>query len=1369
MNKITNENKYYVDTFRGPIFSFCKEGIAFSSRHGRVSMEIVDGNYSLLDAQDQLESMTTFIQKEERSQSPNYRSLRYSQVLKNVDLEFELVDGHLKSSFFLQKGQDLDSVKWKFETNFDLSISKQGSLEFRNSKKELILVEHSLIFIQQNEKLEGKFVLDHENKIVTFQITDPKFNPMLPLIVDPSYSTYVGTQNDDKNTRSVIDEDGNVYATGITYSDKFKTTDGVYLQDYQGSGDIFLIKLNSLGELVYSTYFGTTKTDLPTAITLDSSGLPIIAGTTADYELNNLFPTSTDAYKKDCDGSNGGAFITKFNDDASSLVFSTFICSDQTPTIKSIKTDESDAIFITGNTEGVIPPTGETGPNFNCVYGNLLDAFVAKLSSDGTSLLNAICINGAEDDTGMEMALSDTSIYITGYTESEDLPFTTGKYQEFKNESTDCFIAKLDRTDLSIMWVTYVGATKEDTCNSISLDTNEDIWVGGSSFSTDFPVTDNAYKKIINNEENGIFFKMYNNGTDLGYSSYLNGTDAIQIQHIVIDEDDLILLGGMGSLLWQDYEYDYDYGNDGFVVLFDSLGKTIQKSIKMTITSMLSLGNYQGTNWNWVGSGEVNTPFLKTTSNAFQQYEEYIDGWIITLEMYCKMGTYSDIEGCLGCPEGTYSDEELQDSCKECGMGEHNSYTGQTECVICEPGTYSDQVGLPDCLKCPEGTYNTNNGSESSVDCSFCPIGTYNPETGASSEEEGCLPCPVGTYNPNQEGRSVADCKKCPEGSYNTHTGSNSSVDCLTCPSGKYSETGSSECEYCGPGTEPSDRQSECVECSPGTYSESDTQENCKSCKSGYFNNEAGQSSCKKCLFEDNCIGGNSCLEGRNNSNYCITCLDGWFMLNSECRECLPGYVVWLVVSLIFVLCLVIYFTRNLKYTDSFLEFTSNPIFGIIVTSLQLIGVVLSLDFPWPSLCRGFLRYFFSIFILDFWSMSSPDCKSSFTFYYKWLTMFLLFFILFFFSLIFYLVQNLRLETDHERRYNFQVKFKHYFLLLLKFIYIPFLKISFDTIDLTYYEVKDASLLDVDPSINASTRNYKNYLVGFIIGFILYVVGIPIVFGITILKAKQLLFAEDFNEKYGWIYMKYKENRYWFEMVEFFFKFLIVLSCVFFKPNSEFQAVYVFVIFFAFIALFCYLKPHEGYYTKYVTEDKTEIGLYTIVWSIASLGITSLDFLPFVILYPAGFVFAYLGIKENLTNYYNEETWEENYDEKKDDKDFDDNIEDKPKKVKKKEDGDEDDDLELDEIQVDEDEEEINEIIDLDENLTEYEKNVELLRIRKEKNEEMSLLREELEKKENILKSQNETNFKLKNENNELKKENKKIKKSLNKEKGDSD
>ena len=101
------------------------------------------------------------------------------------------------------------------------------------------------------------------------------------------YATYLGGSLDDSAGGVALDQIGDVYLTGTTFSWDFPTLNAA--QDHNnGQFDAFVVKLNGNGILVYSTLLGGALEDYGYAIAVDGFGRAHIAGSTMSAD----FPTA---------------------------------------------------------------------------------------------------------------------------------------------------------------------------------------------------------------------------------------------------------------------------------------------------------------------------------------------------------------------------------------------------------------------------------------------------------------------------------------------------------------------------------------------------------------------------------------------------------------------------------------------------------------------------------------------------------------------------------------------------------------------------------------------------------------------------------------------------------------------------------------------------------------------------------------------------------------------------------------------------------------------------------------------------------------------------------------------------------------------
>jgi hypothetical protein len=251
------------------------------------------------------------------------------------------------------------------------------------------------------------------------------------------YSTLLGGSSSDETTDIAVDNNGNACVSGITQSADFPVTPGAYDTQY-GNRDAFVAKLDSEGgALVFSSFIGGSDRDRGRGIAIDTTGNVYVVGMTNSRD----FPTTQDAYDRDQNGSYD-LFVAKFNPQASSLLYSTFLGGNNWEDGLGIAVSASGCAYVTGYTYS---------PNFPATAGALMpayageqDLFLCQLSPNGDRLAYSTYLGMSGDDYGDGLALSASGdVYLTGYTFSPDFPTTPGVYDRTHHGSSDVFVARI--------------------------------------------------------------------------------------------------------------------------------------------------------------------------------------------------------------------------------------------------------------------------------------------------------------------------------------------------------------------------------------------------------------------------------------------------------------------------------------------------------------------------------------------------------------------------------------------------------------------------------------------------------------------------------------------------------------------------------------------------------------------------------------------------------------------------------------------------------------------------------------------------------------------------------------------------------------
>ena len=316
------------------------------------------------------------------------------------------------------------------------------------------------------------------------------------------YSSYIGEPSSSNSALYTfangvaVDPAGKVYVTGRTSSPNIPTSSNAYKKPgscppYPTCGDdVFVIKLDTslagLSSLVYSTYLGGSGGDTATAIAVDANGYAYVTGNTqsTDFPATNRYGNSQ-----------FGGFVTKLNQTASSLNYSTLVSG---AGAVAIAVDSSGNAYVVGETAGF--GFSATSSAFQKTLAGNTDASVLKLSSSGL-LVYATYLGGSGSDGALGVAVDSSSqAHVTGYTQSSNFPMLNS-LQQLKPGTCvrgsicpDVFVSVLNSAGSGFAYYsTLLGGTDFDRAYGIALDSSRNVYVTGATFSQDFPLTPGAF------------------------------------------------------------------------------------------------------------------------------------------------------------------------------------------------------------------------------------------------------------------------------------------------------------------------------------------------------------------------------------------------------------------------------------------------------------------------------------------------------------------------------------------------------------------------------------------------------------------------------------------------------------------------------------------------------------------------------------------------------------------------------------------------------------------------------------------------------------------------------------------------------------
>ena len=418
------------------------------------------------------------------------------------------------------------------------------------------------------------------------------------------FSTYFGGGSSDYGNTIDVDKSGYIFIAGSTQSTNFPLKNA-YNTTFVGVTDSFLAKFSSNGSLLFSTYLGGNY-DNCLNIAIDSNGNVYMTGYSSSY----VFPLKN-AYNSTYGGgiNQGDAYLTEFSN-SGSLLFSTFLGGSGDEYGKGIAIDSNNNVYIVGSTTSSNFPMLQA---INSTYGGNGDTFISEFNSSG-SLLFSTYLGGSASDVANALTInSSNTIFITGYTSSTNFP-TKNAINSTINGNEDIFLTELNSTH-SIVYSTFFGGNNIEEAHGIATDSNGNIYIVGSTTSTNFPILNGFNTSLIGSEN--VFIVEFTASGKLLFSSYLGGSNFDISSTMFVDNNGIVYITGYTASanfpVKNAFESTFSggsskYGYDAFLTKLSPYDYII---LTETITSTITT-----TSTSYVTTTTTSTSYITTTTTS---------------------------------------------------------------------------------------------------------------------------------------------------------------------------------------------------------------------------------------------------------------------------------------------------------------------------------------------------------------------------------------------------------------------------------------------------------------------------------------------------------------------------------------------------------------------------------------------------------------------------------------------------------------------------------------------------------------------------------------------------------------------------------
>ncbi len=471
----------------------------------------------------------------------------------------------------------------------------------------------------------------------------------------------------------VTDVNGNTLTTGYFQGTlDFDPGGGVFNLTSAGGYDVFVLKLDTDGNLIWAKNMGGTNNDYGHAIDTDANGNVFITGRfqgTADFDPgagttnltsaggndiyvlkldqngnldwvkqmgstgtdhgrgitvdgnNNVITTGFFEDVVDFDPNAGTTTITSSGardffvqklDNTGNFLWAHGIGGNSSEEGLAITVDNTNAIYTTGYYASFTDFDPGAGTAFSNIQG-AKDIFIQKLDANGNYVWHKVMGSNTNDEAYGIATDNSNNVYTTGYFQNTmDIDPGTGTESITSTGSFDAFIQKLD-VNGNYIWGKHFGGTSLDYCNSIDTDDNGNVYTTGLFYSTsDFdpgPGTENGTSLGTGD----IFIhSLFSNG-DFAWVQLLSGNGFNEGRSISVPNNSTIYTTGTFQ---QGIDFDPGTGTDNRSAVSGNdmfVHKMTQCAVDHVTEVISSCGPYTWSDGNTYNSS-TNTPTQTLTN-----------------------------------------------------------------------------------------------------------------------------------------------------------------------------------------------------------------------------------------------------------------------------------------------------------------------------------------------------------------------------------------------------------------------------------------------------------------------------------------------------------------------------------------------------------------------------------------------------------------------------------------------------------------------------------------------------------------------------------------------------------------------------------
>lgn len=208
---------------------------------------------------------------------------------------------------------------------------------------------------------------------------------------------------------------------------------------------------------------------------------------------------------------------------------------------RAVAVDAQGSVYLAGSTSlGLFPIVTALQPAYG---GGSSDAFVCKLSPDGSDIVYATFVGGGDADVASGIAVDALGgAYVAGYTLSTDFPLVA-PLQGIPGGATDAFLLKINPSGSALVYSSYLGGSGDDYAQGLAVTPTGAARLVGTTHSSNFP-TLAAFQSSFAGESDAFIAAVNVGGSALTFSTLLGGSGTEVGSGVALDSSDAVYVTG---------------------------------------------------------------------------------------------------------------------------------------------------------------------------------------------------------------------------------------------------------------------------------------------------------------------------------------------------------------------------------------------------------------------------------------------------------------------------------------------------------------------------------------------------------------------------------------------------------------------------------------------------------------------------------------------------------------------------------------------------------------------------------------------------------------------------------------------------------